>query len=176
MLGGASGHGRRPRCRHPGCRHRRPDGRNRALASSSRRCATSSSAVVKNKFGYDDTARRVRRPLASVASSGLSAPASSPAPSLGGIGYAEGVTMGGQLCNPGNCRHHHHPVVRHRLGDPLQDRRRDRRPACSGRSRTRRSRPLLAWRSSLPLLMNLRAGKTGPHPFPSRFRLARNRI
>jgi hypothetical protein len=72
--------------------------------------------------------------------------------SLGGVGYADGVTMGGQVysqivavlitivwCGVVS-------AILYKIVDA------DRRPAPDAGSRARRPRPLLAWRSGLPFM------------------------
>ena len=99
-----------------------------------RRSATSSWRSVKNKFGYDDSLDvfGIHGIGGIIGAIGTGIFASS---SLGGIGYADGVTMGGAGLIRRSSPSRDHRLVRRRLGDPLQDRRSHRRPAPDRRSR-----------------------------------------
>jgi Amt family ammonium transporter len=96
-------------------------------------------STVKNKFGYDDTADVF---------------------GIHCVGGIIGALLTGVFVNPA--------LGGAGIGDPLQNRRSGRRPACRCRSRARRPGPRLPRRSCLPLVTSLRRGTTAPLILPSR--------
>ena len=117
-------------------------------------------SVVKNRFDYDDSLdvfgiHCVGGIVGALATGILVNPA------LGGAGIVDYLdarfpaiyTVPRRRCGAAPGRRHHVAVVRHRRRHPLQDRRPGDRLALRPRSRARRPRSHLAWRSRLPLVV-----------------------
>ena len=136
------GRGRRPRRRHAGLGLRRPDGLDRARPGRRRRSASSSAPAIKNALGYDDSldvfgVHCIGGIIGAIGTGILVAPASA-APASVDYTAKPGEAVRRRLCDD---RADHDAgrrpccvdaaLVGRRLGDPLQARRRDRRPAAA---------------------------------------------